>query len=71
MGRRAECGDGTVGALRILPKGGDATVLFVSCGLSAAATVVSAFSAAAAYYAMWALGIVIFILAVFYTVKEL
>ena len=58
-------------ALRILPKGGDATVLFVSCGLSAAATVVSAFSAAAAYYAMWALGIVIFILAVFYTVKEL
>ena len=71
VGRRAERGDGTVGTLRILPKGGDATVLFVSCGLSAAATVVSAFSAAAAYYAMWALGIVIFILAVFYTVKEL
>lgn len=69
--RRAERGDGKVGALRILPKGGDATVLFVSCGLSAAATVMSAFSAAAAYYAMWALGIVIFILAVFYTVKEL
>lgn len=69
--RRAERGDGTVGALRVLPRGADATVLLVSCGLSAAAAVVSIFSTVAAYYAMWALGLVIFILAVFYTVKEL
>lgn len=69
--RRVERADGLLGTLRVLPKGGDCTVLLVSCGLSAAAVALSLFSAAVAYYAMWVLGIVIFILAVYYTVREL
>ena len=39
--------------------------------LSAAAVVLGLFSAAVAYYAMWALGVVVFALAVYYTVKQL
>ena len=69
--RKLERTDGMLGALRILPKETDGTVLMVSCGLSAAAVVLSLFSAAVAYYAIWVLGIVIFILAVYYTVREL
>lgn len=69
--RKVERADGMMGNICVLPKDTDCTVLFVTCGLSAAATVLSLFSAAAAYYALWVLGIVIFILAVFYTVKEL
>ena len=34
-------------------------------------TLLKLFSAAVAYYAMWALGIVVFALAVYYTVKQL
>ena len=40
-------------------------------GLSAAAIVLALFSASMAYYAMWALGIVFFALAVYYTVQQL
>ena len=69
--RKVEQTDGMLGALRVLSKGADCTVLLASCGLSAAAVALSLFSAAVAYYAMWVLGIVIFILAVYYTVREL
>ncbi len=71
MARKLEQTDGMLGGYQILPKGTDCTVLMVSCGLSAAAVVLSLFSAAVAYYAIWVLGIAIFILAVYYTVKEL
>ena len=40
-------------------------------GLSAVAVVLALFSATVAYYAMWVLGIVVFALAVYYTVKQL
>lgn len=69
--RKVERGDGMLGTVRVLPENTDCTILFVTCGLSAAATVLSMFSAVAAYYALWVLGIAIFILAVFYTVREL
>lgn len=69
--RKVEKADGMLGTIQLLPEDTDCTVLFVSCGLSAAATVVSVFSTAIAYYALWTLGIVIFALAVYYTVKEL
>lgn len=69
--RKVERADGMMGAIRVLPQNTDCTILFVTCGLSAAATVLSLFSAVAAYYVLWTLGIAIFILAVFYTVKEL
>ena len=69
--RKVERADGMLGTIRVLPEKTDCTILFVTCGLSAAATVLSLFSATVAYYALWVLGIAIFILAVFYTVKEL
>lgn len=69
--RKIERADGMLGNVRILPKDADCTILFATCGLSAIATVLSLFSATIAYYALWTLGIVVFILAVFYTVKEL
>ncbi len=45
--------------------------IYAAAGLSAVAVVLGLFSAAVAYYAMWALGIVVFALAVYYTVKQL
>lgn len=56
---------------RLLPADADLMPIYAATGLSAAAVVLSLFSAAVAYYAMWALGIVVFALAVYYTVRQL
>lgn len=45
--------------------------VYVACGLSLAAMVIVLFSSTAAYYVMWALAIIVFGLAVYYTVKQL
>ena len=45
--------------------------LYAATGLSAVAVVLALFSATIAYYAMWGLGLVVFILAVYYTVRQL
>jgi len=55
----------------LLPPEADLMSIYVVSGLSAAAVVVALFSASAAYYAMWCLGVVFFALAVYYTVKQL
>lgn len=56
---------------RILPPKADLMPIYAASGLSAAAIVLALFSASMAYYAMWALGIVFFALAVYYTVQQL
>nr|WP_325205575.1 hypothetical protein [uncultured Oscillibacter sp.] len=56
---------------KLLPADADLMPIYAAAGLSAAAVVLGLFSAAVAYYAMWALGIVVFALAVYYTVKQL
>ena len=56
---------------RILPANADPLPVYVACGLSFAALVVALFSSAVAYYAMWTLAIVVFALAVYYTVKQI
>lgn len=56
---------------KLLPVGADLMPIYVASGLSAAAVVLALFSATVTYYAMWALGIVLFALAVYYTVKQL
>lgn len=56
---------------KLLPADADLMPIYAATGLSAVAVVLSLFSAAVAYYAMWALGIVVFALAVYYTVKQL
>lgn len=56
---------------KLLPPDADLLPIYAATGLSAAAVVLALFSASVAYYAMWALGIVVFALAVYYTVKQL
>jgi len=68
---RAERNHGTFGPFRFLPADADYLVIYASCILSAAATAVSLVSVSIAYYALWVLGLVIFALAVYYTVREL
>ena len=52
---------------KLLPANADILPLYIAGGLSAAAILVALFSATAAYYAMWCLGVVAFALAVYYT----
>lgn len=68
---RAEHNKGLLGSFRFLPADADHLVIYAACGLSAAATVLSLMSAFIAYYALWVLGLVVFALAVYYTVREL
>lgn len=56
---------------RLLPAGADPLPIYIVGGLSALAILAALFSATAAYYAMWCLGVVVFALAVYYTVKML
>lgn len=56
---------------KLLPPKADKLAVYVSCGLSAVALLAALLSAAASYYAMWALAAVVFALAVYYTVKQL
>ena len=56
---------------KLLPANADLLPVYVACGLSAAAIVAALVNTTMAYYATWALGIVVFALAVYYTVKQL
>ncbi|MCF2664868.1 hypothetical protein JQM66_09900 [Oscillibacter valericigenes] len=56
---------------KLLPASADPLPVYVACGLSAVAMLGALFSSIVAYYAMWALAIVVFGLAVYYTVKQL
>lgn len=56
---------------KLLPVNADPLPVYIACGLSVAAIAVALVNATAAYYAMWALAIVVFALAVYYTVKQL
>ena len=71
LARVADRKDGLVGKLRMLPAGADPLPIYVSSGLSAVALVIALFSTTIAYYAIWALALVAFALAVYYTVKQL
>ena len=62
---------GRLGALQVLTPGADPLPVYLACGLSMAALAAGLFSSAIAYYAMWGLAIVVFALAVYYTVKQL
>lgn len=69
--RKADKNGGKLGKLTLLPEDGDPLPVYVACGLSFVAVAVSLVSSAASYYAMWAMAIVVFALAVYYTVKQL
>ncbi|WP_295584261.1 hypothetical protein [uncultured Oscillibacter sp.] len=71
LARRADRKNGMLGSVQVLPETADILPVYVACGLSAVAMVIALISATAAYYAMWGLGLVVFALAVYYTVKQL
>ena len=56
---------------KLLPAKASHLPVYAACGLSAADMLTALFSTTLAYYAMWALAIVVFGLAVYYTVKQL
>ena len=55
----------------VLTAGADPLPVYAACVLSVIALAAALFSSVVAYYAMWALAIVVFALAVYYTVKQL
>lgn len=69
--RKAEKANGVLGKLRLLPAGADAMPVYTACGVSLAAVALSLISSTIAYYAIWVVGMVIFALAVYYTVRQL
>lgn len=69
--RKVDQSGGLLGKVRILPTTADALPIYAACGLSFVAVAIAIFNTAIAYYAMWALALVVFILAVYYTVKQL
>lgn len=71
LARKADRSGGMLGKLRVLPARADVLPIYVACGVSAAAMGAALISSAVAYYAIWALAIVVFALAVYYTVKQL
>ena len=71
LARKAEGNKGRMGRLQLFPAGADYLPVYTACGLSAAAMAVALVSSAAGYYAMWGLALVVFALAVYYTVKQL
>jgi len=56
---------------RLLPAKADLTPVYAAVIISGVALLAAIFSSVIAYYAMWALAIVVFGLAVYYTVKQL
>ena len=55
----------------LFPAKADPQPIYVSCGLSVVALAAALINTTLAYYAMWALAAVVFVLAVYYTVKQL
>ena len=68
---KADKAGGMLGKLRLLPAGADAMPVYAACGVSLAAVALSLISSTVAYYAIWVVGMVIFALAVYYTVRQL
>ena len=56
---------------KLLPANADPLPVYVACGLSVVAIAAALISTTVAYYVMWVLAIVVFALAVYYTVKQL
>ncbi|MCI2058050.1 MAG: hypothetical protein LKJ80_02455 [Oscillibacter sp.] len=68
---RADRNHGMVGKLRLLPAKGDPLVIYIACGVSAVTIAAAIFSVALAYYAMWAVAVLVFAVAAYYTVRQL
>ena len=56
---------------KLLPATANPLPVYVACGLSALGIVIAFLSTSLAYYTMWGMAIVVFALAVYYTVQQL
>ena len=56
---------------KLIPKGAEPFPVYLACGLCLAGIAASLANAVVAYYTLWILAIVVFALAVYYTVKQL
>ena len=68
---KAQRSDGCIGTIRLFPSGADYKMLYLIFAVSFAAIIAALFVGSIAYYGVWALSVLLFILAVFYTVKML
>lgn len=69
--RKAQRSGGKVKGLRLLPADADYLPVYIAVGVSAALVLAGMVSATLAYYAMWAAAVVVFAMAVYYTVQQL
>ena len=69
--RQAKQKGGMLGKLQLFPAKADVAPIYTACALSAVAMATTLINTTVAYYAMWALALVVFALAVYYTVKQL
>ena len=56
---------------KLLPASANPMPVYGACAISAVGVVIAFLSSSLAYYAMWAMAVVVFALAVYYTVKQL
>ena len=71
LARKAQAAKGKLGKVQVLAPGSDYLPVYTACGLSAVGVLSALVSTALSYYTMWGLAIVVFALAVYYTVKQL
>ena len=69
--RKALMSGGKLGKYRLLPAKANGKTIYSACAVSAVAIATTLISVTIAYYAMWFLALVVFALAVYYTVKQL
>ena len=68
---KAQRSDGCIGSVRIFPSGTGCKMIYLVLAICLAAIVAALFVSGIAYYGVWALSVLLFILAVYYTVKML
>lgn len=69
--RKALSSGGKLGKYRLLPAKANGKTIYMACAASAVALATVLISVTFAYYAIWVLALVVFALAVYYTVKQL
>ena len=69
--RQAKQNNGMIGKRRLLPANANAKPIYSACAISAVALLTTLVNATLSYYAIWVLALVVFALAVYYTVKQL
>lgn len=68
---QAEKRGGSLGKICVLPENADPLPIYVACGISAVSMVLGILNTTIAYYTLWVVAVIVFAIAVYYTVKQL